>query len=85
MVPATSVPWETSEVFGMTIWEGLWNDGMWSRKQEERSQITWRLLRGYRRDGKWISSHASSEKLLTDCIRWSPRLRPGSVSSAVID
>lgn len=44
MVPATSVPWETSEVFGMTIWEGLWNDGMWSRKQEERSQITWRLL-----------------------------------------
>lgn len=36
MVPATSVPWETSEVFGMTSWEGLWNDGMWSRKRDLR-------------------------------------------------
>lgn len=36
MVSATSVPWETSEVFGMTIWEGLWNDAMWSRKRDLR-------------------------------------------------
>lgn len=36
MVSATSVPWETSAVFGMTIWEGLWNGAMWSRKRDLR-------------------------------------------------
>lgn len=36
MVSATSVPWETSEVFEMTIWKGLWNDAMWSRKRDLR-------------------------------------------------